>query len=154
MQLHLHHPLEPDSASRIAAAIVEAAADISGAELDYSPASIDLVEDIVDGFRTDGVSSEEMAESLVAFGCYIGEILTRYAGGTWSRTENLLPIIPLVVRLPDTRECHPIDWVFRRLEAGADVSIRELYTEALPSRTPEPGGSHEDGSPDRAAEPR
>ncbi|MGV9914521.1 hypothetical protein ACWEWD_19305 [Streptomyces tendae] len=143
MQLHLHHPLEPDSASRFAAAIVEAAADISGAELDYSPASIEMVEDIVDGFRTDGASSEEMAESLVAFGCYVGEILTRYAGGTWSNTENALPLIPLVVRLPDARECHPIDWVFRRLEGGPDVSIRELYMSALPRKAPGPSGAHE-----------
>ncbi|MEW2489090.1 hypothetical protein [Streptomyces sp. NPDC048411] len=138
MQLHLHHPLEPDSAPRFAAAIVEAAADISGAELDYSPASIDLVEDIVDGFRTDGATSEEMADSLVAFGCYVGEILTRCAGGTWRHTADALP---LVVQLPDARECCPIDWVFRRLEAGADVSIRELYTAALPSGTPEADGS-------------
>lgn len=141
MQLHLNHPLEPDSAPRFAAAIVEAADDISGVQLDYTPASIDLVEDIVDGFRTDGATGEEMAESLVAFGCYIGEILTRYAGGAWHHTADVLSVAPLVVQLPDVRECRPIDWVFRRLEAGADISIRELYTAALPSDAPEANGS-------------
>lgn len=130
MQLHLNYPVEPDSAPLHAAAIVVTAADISDAELDYSPESIGLVEDIVDGFRSDGATGEEMADSLVAFGCYVGEILTRHAGGAWGRAHGSQHTVPLVVELPDTRECHPIDWVFRRLELGAGVSIRTLYAEA------------------------
>ncbi|WP_344443212.1 hypothetical protein, partial [Streptomyces kunmingensis] len=91
------------------------------------------MEGIVDGFRTDGATGVEMAESLVAFGCYVGEILTRYAGGAWQHTPGAARGVPLTVRLPGARECDPIEWVFRRLEAGAAVSIRQLYTEALPS---------------------
>ncbi|MFE7707806.1 hypothetical protein ACFU6I_18850 [Streptomyces sp. NPDC057486] len=131
MQEHLNPPLEPGNAPRHAAAIVASAADISGAELDYSPESIDLVEDIVDGFRAEGVTGEHMAESLIAFGCYIGEILTRHVGGAWRQAPTVSSTaVPLVVELPDARECRPIDWVFRRLEFGADVSIRDLYAAA------------------------
>jgi hypothetical protein len=131
MQVYLNPPLEPATAPRHAAAIVATAADISGAELDFSPESIDLVEDIVDGFRAEGVSSEDMAESLVAFGCYVGEILARHDGGAWRPDPSAGPAtVPLVVELPDTRQYHPIDWVFHRLEFGADVSIRGLYAEA------------------------
>jgi len=131
MQVHLNPPLEPGNAPRHAAAIVATAADISGAELDYSPESVVLVEDIVDGFRAEGVSDEDMAESLVAFGCYVGEILTRHAGGAWRRAlAAQATTFPLVVELPDARECHPIDWVFRRLKFGTDVSIRDLCTAA------------------------
>ena len=132
MQLHLKHPLEPGSAPRHAADIVAAAADISGAELDYSPDSIDLVEDIVDGFRAVGATGEELAESLIAFGCYVGEVLTRNAGGAWRCAPASHRTVPLVVQLPGARECHPIDWVFNRLEYGADVSIRGLYAAADP----------------------
>ncbi|MFG2115599.1 hypothetical protein ACGFRB_23720 [Streptomyces sp. NPDC048718] len=133
MQLHLKHPLEPDSAPRFAAVIVEAAADISGVELDYGPASLDLVEGILAGFRTDGVTCEEMAESLVAFGCYVGEILARHAGGTWHRTTDALAVVPLVVRLPGARECRPVDWVFGRLDTstGAGAGLREQYAAAV-----------------------
>ncbi|MFB7600572.1 hypothetical protein [Streptomyces sp. NPDC056160] len=133
MQLHLKRPLEPASAPRHAAAIVATAADISGAELDYTPESLDVVEGIVDGFRAEGATGEEMAESLVAFGCYIGEMLTRRAGGVWrygpgpSATAS-----PLVVELPGARQCRPIDWVFHRLECGDHVSIRGLYADADP----------------------
>ncbi|MFJ2241801.1 hypothetical protein [Streptomyces sp. NPDC087859] len=131
MQVHLTPPLEPGSAPQLAAAIVAAAADISDAELDYSPQSIEVVEDIVDGFRAEGVSPEEMAESLVGFGCYLGEIVTRHIGGAWRHTPAApLPAAAYVVVLPDARECHPIDWVFSRLESGAAVSIRALYAAA------------------------
>lgn len=126
MQVHLTPPLEPGNAPQLAAAIVAAAADISDAELDYSPQSIEVVEDIVDGFRAEGVSREEMAESLVGFGCYLGEIVTRHIGGAWRYT----PAAAYVVVLPDARECYPVDWVFSRLESGAAVSIRDLYAAA------------------------
>ncbi|MFJ7495081.1 hypothetical protein ACIQZB_28550 [Streptomyces sp. NPDC097727] len=131
MQEYLNPPLEPASAPRHAAAIVEAAADISDAALDYSPQSVDLVEDIIDGFRAEGVTGEEMAGSLTAFGCYVGEILTRHSGGVWRHAPATDPsAAALVVELPDARECHPIDWVFRRLRSGADISIRDLCAAA------------------------
>lgn len=131
MQVHLNAPLEPGSAPQLAAAIVAAAADISDAELNYSPQSIDVVEDIVDGFRAEGVSGEEMSESLIAFGCYLGEIVTRHIGGVWRLAPAAHPTAaPFVVELSDARECHPIDWVISRLESGAAVSIRGLYAAA------------------------
>ncbi|SEE58195.1 hypothetical protein [Streptomyces sp. TLI_105] len=128
MQVHLNPPLEPGNAPRHAAAIVAAAADISGAELDYSPESIAVVEGIVDGFRAEGVTDADMAESLVAFGCYVGEILTRHIGGSWRHARSSRMVtVPVVVELPDTRECHPIDWVVCRLKFGTAFSIRNLY---------------------------
>ncbi|CAL9280431.1 hypothetical protein [Streptomyces sp. SudanB182_2057] len=131
MQVHPNPPLDPGNAPWHAAAIVAAAADISGARLDYSPESIALVQDIVDGFRAEGVTSEDMKESLVAFGCYVGEIMTRHLGGAWRPAPDTHPTnAPLIVELPDARQCHPIDWVFSRLRCGADVSIRELYAAA------------------------
>ncbi|MGW0858429.1 hypothetical protein [Streptomyces sp. NPDC002690] len=142
MQLHLNHPPEPHSAPRLAAAIVEAAADISEVELDYSPGSIDVVEDIIDGFRTDGVTGEEMAESLVSFGCYVGEILLRHAGGSWHAAAGASSVSPLAVRLPDGREHHPIDWVFQRLERGAGTSVRDLYVRAVAGGTPTADRAH------------
>ncbi len=131
MQVRLDPPLEPGDAPRQAAAIVAAAADISGAALDYSPESVSLVEEIVDGFRAEGVTSEAVAESLAAFGCYVGEVLTRHSGGVWKQVRDTGAAAPsLVVELPDARECRPIDWVFRRLSGGGDVSIRDLCAAA------------------------
>lgn len=131
MQVHLNPPLEPGTAPGHAAAIVATAADVSGADLDYTPESIALVEEIVDGFRAEGVTGEDMADSLICFGCYVGEMLTRSYGGAWRYAVAAQPAtVPLVVELPGAGECHPIDWVFLRLERGADISIRDLYAAA------------------------
>lgn len=131
MQVHLNPPLEPGSAPRHAAAIVATAADISGAVLDYSAESLSLVEDIVDGFRAEGVTVEAMADSLCAFGCYVGEVLTRRSGGVWRRATGAeTTAASLVVKLPDEREYDPIEWVFGRLSRGADISIRSLCAAA------------------------
>ncbi|NEA39857.1 hypothetical protein G3I76_25890 [Streptomyces sp. SID11233] len=140
MQLHVNHSPDPGEAARFAADIIEMAADISGAELDYSPASIGVIEDIVDGFRAEGATSGEMADSLVAFGCYVGEVVIRHVGGSWQHTTDALRVVPLAVRLPGQRDCHPVDWVFRRLELGSRGSIRELYEAALASVAAEADG--------------
>lgn len=143
MQVHLNPPLEPGSAPRHAADIVATAADISGTELDYSSESVSLVEEIVDGFRAEGVTGEVMAASLIGFGCYVGEVLIRHAGGSWQHAPTPHPATaPVIVVLPDTRECHPIDWVFGRLRSGAAVSITGLYTAAATNGTP--GGTRPD----------
>ncbi|MFI7386608.1 hypothetical protein [Streptomyces sp. NPDC049813] len=130
MQLHMKYLLEPASAPRLAADVVAAASDISDAELDYSPDSIGLVEEIVDGFRSDGVTGGEVAESLVSFGCYVGEVLIRHGGGAWRHTPGGARTVPLVVEVPGAGRCSPIDWVFRRLEQGPGVSILALYAQA------------------------
>ncbi|PSM42947.1 hypothetical protein C6Y14_12230 [Streptomyces dioscori] len=140
MHVHLNPPLEPSDAPQHAAAIVATAADISGADLDFSPESILLVEDILDGFRAEGVTSESMTESLIAFGCYIGEILTRHTGGVWRCDSTAhAESVSLVVELPDARRCRPIDWVFSRLARGAGVNIRALYAAASTANDPADG---------------
>jgi hypothetical protein len=131
MQVHLNPPLEPGTAHRHAAAVAATAADVSGAVLDYSPESLGTVEEIVDGFRAEGMTAAYMADALVSFGCYVGEMLARDFGGVWRYAAGTRPLtVPLVVELPGAREYHPIDWVFGRLERGGDVSIRALYTAA------------------------
>ncbi|MEU6290894.1 hypothetical protein [Streptomyces sp. NPDC046988] len=132
MQTHHIPPPEPGDVPRLAAAIVEAADDISGATLDYGPDSLLAVEEIIDGFRAEGVNGAEMAESLVAFGCYVGEVLTRHFGGVWrpAPADGGAAASP-VVELPDGREYDPIAWVFRRLEPAG----------------PEAGGADDGGEP-------
>lgn len=132
MQLHLKHPLEPESAHRHAADIVAAAADISGADLDYSPDSIDLVEDIVDGFRAAGVTGEELADSLVGFGCYVGEILTRHAG------EPGAALLRRTRPCPSSWNC-PVHWNATRSTGSSAVSSSEATSaSAACTRRPVP----------------
>src|SRR6185312_5431356 len=62
----------PATAPDLARRAADAARDVSGVELDYTPASLELVDAILDGFREPG--SDLMAETTFAFGCYLGEV--------------------------------------------------------------------------------
>lgn len=131
MQLRLKYEPVPANAARFAADIVAAAAQISGVQLDYTPESLALVDAIFDDFRADGVTSEQLAETIFSFGCYVGEVLTRHAGGRWRATaedEQAIVGWPMVVELSEHRWCNPIGKAFKRLENGPEDSLRYFYT--------------------------
>lgn len=83
MRLRLQHPLTPDYASRHAQIAVDAARDVEGVELDYSPESLIKVDRIVAGFHDAGVRSSQVGATVFSFGCYVGEVLVRHQGGRW-----------------------------------------------------------------------
>lgn len=131
VELHLKYPPVPQNAARFADDIAVAAAEVSGVRLDYTPESLDLVDTIFDEFRAGGVAGEQLAETLFGFGCYLGEVLTRHAGGRWRLTtddERAGAGWPMVVELGGQRWCDPIGKAFRRLENGSEQSLRGFYT--------------------------
>ena len=131
MQLRLKYAPAPENAALFAGDIVESATQVSGVELDYTPDSLALVDGIFDGFRADGVTSEQLAETLFGFGCYVGEVLIRNAGGRWRATadeEQALAGWPIVVELGEQRWCNPIGKTFKRLDNGPEDSLRYFYT--------------------------
>ncbi|WP_433372730.1 DUF6278 family protein [Actinoplanes sp. CA-142083] len=131
MQLRLKYAPAPENAGLFAADIVGSAAQVSGVELDYTPESLALVDGIFDEFRADGVTSEQLAETLFGFGCYVGEVLTRNAGGRWRATteqEQALAGWPMMVELGEQRWCNPIAKAFKRLDNGPEDSLRYFYT--------------------------
>lgn len=130
VRLRLKYAPEPANASRFAADIVSSAAEVSGVELDYSPDSLRHVDEIIEGFRSDGMTSDQVGETLFGFGCYVGEVLNRNAGGAWrSATEQEVNYFgfPMVVELPSGQVCNPIGKAFKRLEHGAEDSLPYFY---------------------------
>ncbi|WP_262285542.1 DUF6278 family protein [Micromonospora sp. MA102] len=131
MQLRLKYAPVPENAARFAGDIAAAAAQVSGVQLDYTPDSLARVDTIFDGFRADGLTGEQLAETLFGFGCYVGEVLTRHAGGRWRATaedERAIVGWPLLVELGEHRWCNPIGKAFKRLENGPEDSLRYFYT--------------------------
>ncbi|MGW6257042.1 hypothetical protein [Streptomyces sp. NPDC055085] len=113
----------PENGARFAADIVASAAEVSRVELDYTPDSLTLVDDILEGFRADGITSDQVAETLFGFGCYIGEVLARHEGGCWreaTEQEVNLFSFPMVIELPAKQVCNPIGKVFKRMENGPE----------------------------------
>ncbi len=141
MQLRLKYEPTPDNAPLFAADIATSTADITGTALDFSPGSLKVVDDIIDGFRREGCNSDQVAETLFGFGCYVGEVLVRNARGQWRNTGDTkmanLAGFPLVVELPNDAICNPIGKAFKRIENGEEDSLPYFYQVFAQAR-PEP----------------
>ncbi|MGF6882627.1 hypothetical protein ABIA39_001569 [Nocardia sp. GAS34] len=101
MRLRLKYAPEPANAARFAADIAAAAANVSGVELDYTPDSLGHVDEIIEGFRSDRLSSDQVAETLFGF--------------------------PMVMELPTGMVCNPIGKAFKRLDHGPEESVPYFY---------------------------
>lgn len=81
--LKLRFPAEPDYAAQFAESVVETTRKLLHIELDYSPASITHVEDVMCRLRNEGSTVNDIAETIFAFGCYVGEVIREAIGGEW-----------------------------------------------------------------------
>lgn len=137
MQLRLKYPPMPRNAQRFAADMVEAARQISGAELDYSPESLEVVDQIIEGIRAEGVALEDVAETIFGFGCYTGEVFVRAGHGRWdmaTEEEQRFTAGPFLVREPDGSWHNPVGKAFHRFENGPEDSLAYFYQVRTASR--------------------
>jgi len=116
--LKLRWPAEPDYVGEFAEAIVEASREHSQIELDYAPASITPVETLLYGFRDEGCTVDDVAETLFSFGCYVGEVIRGAVGGEW--IERGPGLLALVV---NGEQLDPIARVFAFLQHGGEASL-------------------------------
>ncbi len=105
--------------------IIESALRVSQVELDYSPESIEGVDAILQGFLNDGVSEWQIAETLVGFGAYVGEVIIRNHGGRWKditgdQLASVLGPLPMVVEMPSGTIWNPIGKCFKRVSDETD----------------------------------
>ena len=114
---------------------MQLARDEYDAELDLSPASLELVDALIDSLREEGRDGEEAAEVLFVLGCYLGEVMVRQLGGAWVATGRS----PLRERLAlaDGRGAR------RRLGVGRDrqgVPAARARRQRVPARVLRDGG--------------
>ena len=120
----------PESASSYAEKIVEAAYEISKVKLDFTPSSLQRVDDIIEGFRNEGLEFNTISGTLFCFGCYVGEVFVRNACGVWRKASEFPKFptnAPVVVELENGKVVNPIDKVVKRLENGEIDSIVYFY---------------------------
>jgi hypothetical protein len=131
MRLRLKYEPTPKNAPKFASDIIAAAAKISGVQLDYSVASLKAVDDIIEGMRKDGCTSQQVAETLFGFGCYVGEVFVRHAGSQWQNAAETSMAgfagFPLVIQLGKDSFCNPIGKVFKRLDNGEEDNLPYFY---------------------------
>nr|WP_127892147.1 hypothetical protein [Streptomyces sp. S10(2018)] len=114
-----------------ATAFVQRVTARSRLPLDYSVASLRVVDFLVDGLRKDGVEEVRVREALFGLGAYVGEVLVRRAGATWIDFEADQRSYfgePTGVRMPDGRVWNPLGKVRNCFAAGSSQeSLRTFY---------------------------
>jgi hypothetical protein len=129
----------PAEAMRMAEQFVALTDRKFGFRLDYSPATLDTVDQLVDKVKSTGVSEQDGSGMIYAIGCYVGEVMVRHGGGEWRPTAELnmqsVCSWPLVVRMPDGTGMNPIGKAFKRFRNGDADSLAYFYRMTL--RLPE-----------------
>ncbi|MEU7280198.1 hypothetical protein AB0A69_15640 [Streptomyces sp. NPDC045431] len=98
--------------------------------LDYSVASLRLVDFMVDGLRRDRPERERVEAVLRGLGAYTGEVIVRRAGARWVDFDEHQRAYfgqPLGIRMPDGRVWNPLGKVVNRFEAGPEESVQRFY---------------------------
>lgn len=125
--LCLRRPPVPENAPAFAASIVTSSAKVSGVALDYALGSLEAVERIIDGLSADGETFQTVAETVFAFGCFLGEVVRRTVGGEWVRAESLpagTTAFPLALRLAvGNIVADPIGRAVQRLERWGECGL-------------------------------
>lgn len=113
------------------AGVVDRLTQRSRLPLDYSVASLRLVDFMVDGVRRGRPDIGQVAGLLQGLGAYTGEVIVRRAGAEWvdfGAEQRELFGQPAGVRMPDGRVWNPLGKVVNRFELGGpEESVQRLY---------------------------
>jgi hypothetical protein len=126
-----------EQAQKMAGAAVLIAAQVHGKELNYSPESLALVDEIVLKLREEGHTLSTINNTVVFLGCYVGEVFIRNLGFNWAFPgveERAVGFEYLGIRNSQGLFSNPIGKVSKRLQNGAEDSVAHLY-QAVDGRT-------------------
>ncbi|MFK4098919.1 hypothetical protein ACI2L1_02285 [Streptomyces sp. NPDC019531] len=108
--------------------------------LDYSVASLRIVDFLIDGLRRGGAEGEQMRDTMFGLGAYVGEVLTRRAGAVWvdfDADQRAYFGQPVGVRMPDGRVWNPLGKVHNRFDLGGPGESLQTFYLTLHGRAKE-----------------
>ena len=102
-----------------------------GVTLDYSPESVQRVEEILtalaDALAVDRPSDEDIWTMCKAYGGYVGEVLRRTGGGEWAFDVETEPGSKLICLRKGERCIWPPVKVYKRLMSGAEDNVWRYF---------------------------
>ena len=105
--------------------------------LDYSVASLRIVDFLIDGLRKGGADREGARKTLLGLGAYVGEVLVRRAGAVWvdfDADQCAYFGQRVGVRMPDGRVWNPLGKVLNRFELGGPKESLQIFYLTLHGR--------------------
>lgn len=131
LQLRLGYAPIPANAHLFAGDVVAKMVTPEGTPLDYSPESLAVIDEVIESFRQEGLTVEEMASTLFYYGCYVGEVFVRSGHGTWISKEGTgmqdLAVSPIILEQGPGNFANPVGKVFKRMENGEIDSLPFFY---------------------------
>lgn len=109
--------------------------------LDYSEASLRVVDFLIDGLRKGRADQQRARRTLFGLGAYVGEVLVLRAGAVWldfDADQRAYFGHPVGVRMPDGRVWNPLGKVVNRFEAGGPEESLQLFYLKLHGRARRP----------------
>ncbi|MFE9094413.1 hypothetical protein [Streptomyces sp. NPDC007264] len=109
--------------------------------LDYSVASLRVVDFLLDGLRKGLADPERLSGTLFALGAYVGEVLVRRAGAVWvdlDADQRGYFGQSVGVRMPDGRVWNPLGKVRNRFEVGGPEESLQTFWLTLHGRARTP----------------
>ncbi len=123
--------VSPSTATAMAATSVAFVQRRFGFDLPYTPASLIVVDAIVDKIKGTGATEQQASGLLSGLGCYVGEVFVRHARASWRWTAEMEMAatcrFPIVLAMPDVSGCDVIGTVFKRFNAGESESVARFY---------------------------
>ena len=97
----------------------------------WDSAEVSRLDDLCDGLDND---NPEMRHSVImAMGAYLGELMVRCGGGSWSYDPQERAA---VVDMPNGLRAHPHNKVAKRLNSGPQHSLIQFYQHSLTRDVP------------------
>ncbi|MFF4172989.1 hypothetical protein [Streptomyces sp. NPDC001744] len=152
---HVSRTLRAADMSRCASAFASRTASRTRLPLDFSAASLRIVDRVVDGLRSGAGDPDAVAPVLHELGAYVGEVIVRRAHALWVDFDGATSELfrqPVGVRTPDGRAWNPLGKVVNRFEAGSGESAYAFFL-LIPRQARVPPSSRHtaDGRPPAAA---
>ena len=110
--------------------------------LDYSVASLHIVDFVVDRLRRGQPDRGQVAETLFGLGAYVGEVIVRRTNAEWvdlRDDEGRLFRQPVGIRMSTGRVWNPLGRVVNRFLVGPEESVHQFFllVQAPDRRSPE-----------------
>src|SRR5688572_23776947 len=81
--LNLQYSHTPENGLNFAEQFRSSVKAIENIDLDYSVKNLEYVDKFLQGFREEGLTVNEFAETIFVAGCFVGQVMVSNNGGVW-----------------------------------------------------------------------
>jgi hypothetical protein len=110
--------------------------------LDYSPASVMIIEEELDRLHKANLPKEGQSNAIgltMGYGAYVGEVIRRQSGGTWGGSDTASGQKTFALNVTNPKATlFPVDWCYQRLAVGPTENVYQKFSTWTTTLTNQP----------------